>query len=369
MILKNLSLTNFRIHKQTNIELSPNLNFIIGGNGQGKTSIIEAIYFLCTTKNYKNSGDKELLRFGNEHYEINATFSENTDSAARIFYSSQENKRNFFYNNKLLTKAADIIGNLPVVLLTPEDHFITQGYPAERRKFVDSIISQAYKIYLETLLDFNRTLKQKARLLFLIREEKNKKYLEELSAWNEKLVAAGTKLISYRRKFVDEFNFYLRESYLNILEEKEKPEIIYDTFLATDEKEENFFLKLDEIKEEEIKRGQNLCGPHRDDFIFLIDKISLRTFGSQGQHKTFQVALKFAQFFFLKEKMNKKPIFLLDDVFGELDTNRSISISKYLKEVGQAIITITDFSNYSFLSKQESDRMFYLNDGEVKLVS
>lgn len=371
MILKNLVLTNFRIHKQSNIELSANLNFIIGGNGQGKTSIIESIYYLCTTKNYKSANDNDCVRFGNEHFEIKATFYENTDSTARIFFSKEENKRNYFYNSKPLTRSADIIGNHPVVLLTPDDHFITQGYPAERRKFVDAIISQAHKLYLETLLDYNKTLKQKARLLFLIREENSKKYFEELNAWNEKLAASGSKLISYRKKFVEEFKIFLKDSYKNILEEKEEPELIYETFLQSDndELEKEFLQKLNEIKNDEIRRVQNLCGPHRDDFLFLIDGIPLKTFGSQGQHKTFQVALKFAQFFFLKEKMNKKPIFLLDDVFGELDTSRSIQISKYLREVGQAIITITDFSNYTFLSKQAEDKTFLVENGEVKLVS
>lgn len=371
MALKNLELTNFRIHKHTILELSANLNFIIGGNGQGKTSIIEAIYYLCTTKNYKSAGDVDVVRFGEDSCDIKATFHENTENKSRIFFSNKENKRSYFYNNKLLSRSADIIGNYPVVLLTPDDHFITQGYPAERRKFIDSIISQAYKIYLETLLDYNRTLKQKSRLLFLIREENSKRYLDELNAWNEKLVIAGSKLILYRNNFVEEYREYLFAAYKKILEEKEEPKIYYETFLENDFSniEEKFHDKLKQLKQDEIKRAQNLCGPHKDDFVFFIDDINLKTYGSQGQHKTFQVALKFAQFFFLKEKMNKKPIFLLDDVFGELDTNRSISISKYLKEVGQAVITITDFSNYSFLSKEENDKMFIVNNGEVKLVS
>ena len=147
----------------------------------------------------------------------------------------------------------------------------------------------------------------------------------------------------------------------------EVPEISY-FFLngyIGEEIEKNFHDLIDERSDEEIRRASNLFGPHRDDFIFKINEINLKDFGSQGQHKTFQTALRFAQYFYLKEKIGRQPLFLLDDVFGELDTNRSIKISEYLKCVGQAFITLTDFTNYKFLKKNDKDRLIILNNGEI----
>jgi DNA replication and repair protein RecF len=149
--------------------------------------------------------------------------------------------------------------------------------------------------------------------------------------------------------------------------ENEAPGIVYD-FLNGDKDydiEQGFKNIIDSKREDELRRASNLCGPHRDDFIFEIDGINLRNYGSQGQHKTFQTALRFAQFFYLKEKTGKTPIFLLDDVFGELDINRSIKISDYLKSIGQAFITLTDFTNFSFLERGKNDMMIKLNNGEA----
>jgi DNA replication and repair protein RecF len=130
--------------------------------------------------------------------------------------------------------------------------------------------------------------------------------------------------------------------------------------------EEEFTAQINRKKEDELKRTTNLVGPHRDDFVFAINNLNLRSFGSQGQHKTFQVVLRFAQFFYLQRITGKTPLFLLDDVFGELDTKRSVKISEYLREVGQAFVTLTDFANFSFLKRTEKDLLLHINNGEIK---
>ena len=147
----------------------------------------------------------------------------------------------------------------------------------------------------------------------------------------------------------------------------EAPEILYsylDGYLS-DNIEEEFERQLSKRREEEIVRGTNLVGPQRDEFIFSINGKNLKTYGSQGQHKTFQVALRFAEFFYLNEIIGTEPIFLLDDVFGELDAYRAQKISEYLKEVGQAFITVTDLSDFSFLRRNETDRVIKIKSGEV----
>lgn len=367
MIVQQLSLNNFRIHGSSRLEFDPRLNFIVGGNGQGKTSVIEAIYFLCTTKNYKASPDLELLKFGESSYEINAVFSDISDNSVRIRFSPDENKRIYLKDGKPVHRSADVIGNFPVVLLTPEDHALTQGSPAERRKLMDSVISQGSAVYLNVILEYAKILKQRAALLNRIHEFREKNLNSELAAFTLKLVELGTEIIEYRKKFVDQFSALVKDVYTQIMDGQEPPEIVYRYLKSSPEENirDEFLKAVNARKDEEIRRGLNLTGPHRDDLEFTVSGRSLKAYGSQGQHKTFQVALRFAQFFYLKQISGKTPVFLLDDVFGELDAKRAARISRYLMEVGQAIITMTDLSNYNYLREMNTHKVFTIANGSV----
>ncbi len=368
MILNSVHLKNFRSHTDTKLNFSGELNFIIGGNGQGKTSILEAIYYLCTTKSCGSKSDSEVVNFSHDNFEVTGRFINITEDTARIFYSLLENKKYYFQNGKQIPRSADIIGKFPVVILTPADHSITQGAPADRRKFVDSVISQASNTYLKILLDYNKTLRHRSSLLTKIKEQRSKVKMAELDAWTDKLISSGAELIRHRINFIEEFNIFVKESYKIIMEENEVPEIFYvflDGYSGTDI-ESGFKELVNKKREEELRRASNLIGPHRDDFIFEINKMNLKNYGSQGQHKTFQTALRFAQFFYLNDRTGKTPLFLLDDVFGELDKNRSAKISEYLKHVGQAFITLTDFTNINFLNSSSRDCIIKLNNGQVE---
>ncbi len=369
MILTSVQLRNFRSHKNTALNFSEKLNYIVGGNGQGKTSILESIYYLCTTKSSSSKSDSEAVRFNENEFEIIGSLKNLTENIIRIFFSLNESKKYYFLNNKQIPRSAEIIGKFPVVLLTPADHAITQGSPAERRKFVDSVISQASETYLNILLDYNRTLRQRSSLLNQLKENRSRGLLEELDAWTQKLLQTGTEIIKHRINFIEEFNSNIKESYNTIMGNNEIPSVQY-SFLSGDNNatdiEKSFGDLLAEKREEELRRGTNTVGPHRDDFIFEINDVNLRNYGSQGQHKTFQVALRFAEFFYLKERTSNTPVFLLDDVFGELDTHRAVKISEYLRQVGQAFITLTDFTNFSFLKKNDDDMLIRLNNGTVE---
>lgn len=367
MILKSIRLKNFRIHKNTELEFSDKLNYIVGGNGQGKTSILESIYYLCTTKSFNTKVDSEVLRFDENEFEINGMFTDLTKNRVKVLYNFSENKKNYFQNDKIVSRSADVIGRFPVVILTPADHSITQGSPSERRKFIDSVISQASETYLKILLDYNKTLRQRSSLLTRIKETRNPGLYEELDAWTEKLINSGSEIIRHRLKFIEDFNSYIRDSYEIIMGNDEVPGIYYSFLENSDGEdiEKRFGEILEEKRTEELRRATNLVGPHRDDYILEINGLSLRTYGSQGQHKTYQVVLRFAEFFYLKEVSGKTPLFLLDDVFGELDTSRSVKISEYLREVGQAFITLTDFSNLSFLNIGEKDNVFRIRNGAI----
>ena len=366
MILSQLILSNFRIHKNTILNFSEALNYIVGGNGQGKTSVLEAAYYLCTTKSFY-SKDIEAISFEEDEFEIKGIIKDLIENNNRVYFSLPENRKYYFQNSKLISRAANIIGKFPVVILTPADHAITQGAPAERRRFVDSVISQASSTYLNILLDYNKTLKHRSVILNSLKESFNRQLENELSAWTEKLIDSGVELILHRKKFVNDFIEYVSDSYTKIVEEIETPFIEYSYLDKSNVKniKEVFEKILNEKREEEIRRTLNLVGPHKDDFIFSINNINLRTYGSQGQHKTFQTALRFAEFFYLKESTGKTPIFLLDDVFGELDASRAGKISECLKHVGQAFITLTDFADFSFLTKTENDLVIRLNNGQI----
>lgn len=369
MILSSVFLKDFRSHLNTSINFNSGINYIVGGNGQGKTSVLESIYYLCTTKSNISRSDTEALRFDQNNFEIKGLFKDLTEDNVRLIYSSEDNKKYYFLNEKLVNRSAEVIGKFPVVILTPSDHSITQGSPIERRKLVDSIISQASSNYLFSLLDYNKTLRQRSSLLNALKESRNKIDRNELNSWTEKLIKTGTEIIVYRKKFIDEYNKYVRESYFEIMNNEEVPAINYsylDNVNADSNIIKEFERLINEKKDEELRRGVNLVGPHRDDFVFQINNFNLKTFGSQGQNKTFQTALRFAEFFYLKDITNKVPIFLLDDVFGELDANRSVKISRYLKKIGQAFITLTDFADFSFLSKDENDSLIKLKNGQIE---
>ncbi|MBU2491043.1 MAG: DNA replication and repair protein RecF [Bacteroidetes bacterium] len=367
MILNNIELTNFRLHINTVLNFSDKLNYIVGGNGQGKTTILEAIYYLCTTKNLNQSPDSEALTFNESYFELTGKFKDLTEEKSRLVYSVETNKKTCFINEKQFYKASLIIGKFPVVTLTQSDHSITFGSPADRRKFIDSVISQSSETYLKILLDYNKTLRQRSSLLSLLKESREKSLFDEFDAWTETLIKTGAEIVKHRINFLNEFSEYVKNSFVKIMEGSESPEIEY-YFLGdnkTDKVEENFRREIKNRRNDELIRATNLVGPHRDDFVFKISGFELRKYGSQGQHKTFQIALRFGEFFFLKDVLGKTPVFLMDDIFGELDTYRSQKISGYLREVGQAFITMTDFNNIESLHISEKDKIIKVEKGAV----
>lgn len=370
MILKSIELRNFRLHKNTHISFSDRLNYIIGGNGQGKTTILEAVYFLCTTKSINQASDSDVVNFKEKEFQITGFFSDLTDNKVRFFYNMDNPRKNYFLDEKQIYRSSSVIGKFPVVTLTQSDHSITAGSPSERRKLVDSIISQASSTYLTILLEYNKTLRQRSALLSQIRETRNPALYEQLDAWTDSLIISGSEIIKHRKQFVSEFENYVRQAYKRIMGSEEIPVIEYSYLngIKSDKIKDEFEKQIANKRNDELNRASNLIGPHRDDFIFKTNNNELRKFGSQGQHKTFQIALRFAQFFYMKDALGKSPIFLLDDVFGELDSFRASKISEFLQEVGQALITLTDFSKIENLHKNETDNVIKVNNGTIAYV-
>jgi DNA replication and repair protein RecF len=367
MVLNKIELKNYRLHSNTKINFSNYLNYIVGGNGQGKTSLIESIYYLCTSKNLTQSKDLEVASFNEAYFNVIGNFTDLTNNNVRVYFNNDENKKTIFVDDKQIGRASNLIGKFPVVTLIPANHLITQGAPADRRKYFDSVISQSSSTYLKILLDYNKTLRQRSSLLNQIKESKSKKLLDELSVWTETLFNQGTEIIEHRIRFLNLFKDYIDDSYKKIMDNSEIPTIEY-SFLNNSEVDnvrKEFADELKKKREFEIIRGKNLVGPHRDEFIFKINDKELKKYGSQGQHKTFLIALRFGEFFYLKSIIGRTPIFLMDDIFGELDAFRAKKISEYMKEIGQAFITLTDLSNFEYLTKSEEDLIININNGQV----
>ena len=367
MILKQIELQNFRLHKNTSLNFSDKLNLIVGGNGHGKTSILEAIYYLCTTKNLNLASENDVIMFCEQYFEAKGSFYDLTKNQTRIFFDTAKSKKNFFLDDKQIFNSSSIIGKFPIVSLIQSDHAITQGAPSERRRFVDSVISQASHTYLEILLEYSKTLRQRSSLLSQIKESRNVNLFSQLDAWTEALITTGAEIIKHRIRFVKEFSAHVTEAYNHIVENAEEPLIIYNALAELDEENiaKGFRQELAVMREDELRRGTNLVGPHRDDFIFSINGLELKRFGSQGQHKTFQIALRFGQFFFMKEKLGKTPIFLMDDVFGELDSYRAGKISEYLSQIGQAFITMTDLTKTEALNINAENILIKVHNGKA----
>jgi len=373
MILKFIEIRNFRNHIHTRIEFSDNLNLFIGGNAQGKTSILEAISYLCLTQSFNASSDQYVLNFNAKFFEVNGKFDLENGHEVSVRVSFEEGQgKKIFLNREAVEKFSTIVGRLPVVILSPRSREVVQGSPEDRRKFFDLAIAQTSSIYTDELVDYRKILKQRNKVLSAIAngEVKFEQGLDLLDVWDESFVDYASRIIFRRIKFMREFVNFFKSAYLKF-DEPEDVEIDYMTTIeigAGDNVEmikERFKTILHQVRSEEIKRGMTLIGPHRDEFVFKINGHELRRFASQGQMKTFLVALVIAKFFYLKEKKSETPLLLLDDVFGELDLRRAEKLISIVGDIGQTFITATDFSAISGIEGRFKAKKFIVNSGTV----
>jgi DNA replication and repair protein RecF len=373
MKFREVRLRNFRNHEETEIGCAPGRNVFLGNNGEGKTNILEAISYLCLTKSFYASTDATAVQFGQQGFTVGATALSDIDVSYKIdvSYSKETREKKIAVNNGTVEDKSSVIGMFPVVVLSPENANVTSGTPADRRRFIDVVISQSNKSYLQDLMEYRRILRQRNRILF---EAKGAQRATQdlLEPWNENLINRGAQISHRRAKFVEEFTPYLIGAYTEIAGKEEEPSIIYDSSIKTDssqtpEQERLLFRKqLEQQQVEEQKLGTTLVGPHKDELVFEINGVGLKAFASQGQHKTFLVALKVAEFFYLHERCQETPVLLLDDVFSELDSPRSEKLLSMTGNLGQTFITATDEQRFPGASKQESDfARYYVHKGNV----
>ena len=336
------------------VRFEDGVNVIIGPNGAGKTNILEAIHLLCLSRSFLTSRDQVVLRDGASHYEVIGTFDTDRrgEVRVRVAYVPGEGKK-VFVGGAPLERMTDIVGRFPVVIFSPEDQRMTAEGPEYRRRFMDNIIAQSSSVYLENLLRYRQALKQRNELLLHARRTRRAPDPVVLDALTEGLLEPGAAIIAARMAFIDAFSQHLDRAHARIAEVAEKPRLTYQPFpkdlaVSTDGEvaevhavRDAFATQLLRRADQERDRGMTLCGPHRHDLDLFLDALPVRRYASQGQHRTYGMALKLAQYDYLQERGAERPILLLDDVFDNLDPSRIEAFLDILDSdsIGQSITT------------------------------
>lgn len=365
-------LQHFRNHSQSIAEFGPGVNALLGKNGQGKTNIIEALSFLSLTKSFYAATENTVLQIGKPRFEVAGEFIGDSGSGHKVVvqYDRDSGEKGFTVNNVKPESLSSVIGRFPVVLLSPEKSAITFGGPSERRRFLDLVLSQMNREYLISVLEYRRVLRQRNALLGNVQTSGN---LEALEPWNEALARHGSRVTFRRREFISEFGAYVTAAYKNLTHGGEEPGMAYVTVAGGEEQDPVDVIEgrlresLNERRAEEIRRRMTLVGPHRDELKLTLNGLGIQKYASQGQHKTFLVALKIAEFQYMRERLNETPMLLLDDVFSELDEERSRCLVGLASTLGQTIITATDESVFRGAIKWNgTNRKFYVENGTVR---
>ncbi len=357
MIVKSLELKDFRNYKDLKIDFDSGVNILYGDNAQGKTNILEAIYYTATTGSHKGSKDKDVINFDADEAHIK-TIIDKEGLERRIDMHLRRSKSKGIAVDKVrLKKAVELLGILNIVLFSPEDLSIIKDAPSERRRFVDMELCQLDHIYLYDLNNYNKIINQRNRLLKDVYF--NPEYRDMIKIWDNQLISYGKKLIGRREKFIEQLNIIIEEIHNKLSGGKERLKIKY----VPNVKAEEFEDKLRSSFEKDIKLKMTGSGPHRDDFVFYGNDIDIRVFGSQGQQRTAALSLKLSEIELVKQVTRDNPVLLLDDVLSELDGNRQTYL---LNNIGgiQTIITCTgldDFVNNRF----EYDKVFRVYSGTI----
>ncbi|WP_294344396.1 DNA replication/repair protein RecF [Prosthecochloris sp.] len=347
MRLQEIKLVNFRKHSDLIFAPTDGINVLYGPNGSGKTNILEAIHYCALAKGLNKSLDRECLRFTADYFLLHGRFIDERDIeiAVKVSYAKASDKK-IFLNSEELKKYSGLVGRIPCITFSPMELTVVNGSPQERRRFIDNALSQTDKRYLDDLLQYRRVLQQRNTLLSVMGESTINS--DNLDVWTERLSLLAGSIISARLDFIERLLIYCRSVYEQ-LGLGEVPGLSYRSSVSRQiadmkEKEivEAMMLRFKEITSQELHRKQTLLGPHRDDIVFRLDGIEVKKYASQGQLRTFLIAIKLALQRFIHEVTGESPLFLLDDLFSELDRKRVEKVLLLLKGSGQSIITATD---------------------------
>ncbi|MFP5470992.1 MAG: DNA replication/repair protein RecF [Bacteroidia bacterium] len=349
MKLKSLSIVNFKSHLEANYSFSKRIVCFTGNNGAGKTNLLDAIHYLSFCKSYFNAIDSQNIHHEQNFFVIQGFYDHNDGESELYCGVKQGDKKRFKINKKDYQKLSDHIGKFPAVMISPYDRDLIGDGSDVRRKLMDSIISQLDKEYLQTLISYNRVLAQRNALIKHMAAER-KINQSNLEIWDIQLAELATNIRQKRLNFLEDFVQLFNDYYRFISGSEEQVSVEFlDSVNGEDYTE-----SLNANFKRDMALEYTSVGAHKDDLIFLIEGKPIKKFGSQGQQKSYLVALKLAQYEFLKRKSGKKPILLMDDVFDKLDQQRVSNILKLVHDdvFGQVFITDTDSSRLEKLFKE-----------------
>lgn len=366
MYLKKLKLTNFKNCSSADIDFSAKINCFIGDNGAGKTNILDAIYYLSFCKSYFNSIDNQNIKHEEDFFAVHGEyFNEDETNDLISCVQKKAKKKSFKKNKKEYDRLADHIGLIPLVMISPYDRDLINDGSELRRKYIDGVISQFDNIYLKGLLAYNKTLLQRNTLLKQF-AERNYFDKSSLQVWDNKLCELGIIIHEKRHDFLIEFNPLFESYYQYLSQGSENVEIVYDSQLLQK--------PMQDLLEENIEKDRMVKyttqGIHKDDLILNINGFPVKKYGSQGQQKSFVIAIKLAQFEYTRLQKKFKPILLFDDIFDKLDDKRVQQIIHLVNEnnFGQVFITDTQKQRITHLFEQaDIDHLiFSVNSGNVE---
>jgi DNA replication and repair protein RecF len=350
MWIKKIKIKNFRNYESEEINLEKNINIFYGQNAQGKTNIIESIFLCSLGKSFRTKKDKEMIKLNEQNALVEVEY-EKSDRDGKIKIEIG-NKKNIYLNGIKIKKLSELLGNLNIVIFTPDDINILKGGPQNRRRFLDIMISQLRPNYMHILNLYIKTMEQRNNYLRQIKEEHKDENLLEI--WDEKLAEYAIKIYEYRKEFIEKIIKKLDTIHKNITNGEEQIELEYVTECDSKEK----YLKLlKERRKLDIIKGFTTKGVHRDDFMIYINKKDIKIFGSQGQNRTAMLSLKLAELQVIYDEIGEYPILLLDDFMSELDKTRRKNFLENI-EGTQVIITGTeklDIENLEYLEYNVSN--------------
>ena len=372
MILNKLSIINYKNIQEATLTLSPKMNCFIGHNGAGKTNLLDAVYYLSFCRSAYSSMDSQVIRHDQDFFVVEGEYtddrgvrSEDQDELRKLsIYCGMKRgtKKHFKCNKKEYKRLSQHIGLIPLIFVSPADTYLVDGGGEERRRLMDMVISQYDNLYLDALNRYNKALQQRNTMLKMEEEPD----LELISIWEEQMAAEGEVIYEKRSAFVQELIPVFQQIYQQISDDKESVSLRYVSHGQRGPLLE--VIQRDRMKDRAV--GYSLHGVHRDDLEMLLGDYPMRREGSQGQLKTFVIAMKLAQFSFLKRTCSKTtPLLLLDDIFDKLDAHRVERIVNLVasEEYGQIFITDTNRDHLDKILQANSFdyQLFSVEDGEV----
>lgn len=366
MYLKQLKFSNFKNYQEAELQFSSRINCFIGQNGAGKTNVLDAIYYLSFCKSYFNPIDFQNIKHEEDFFAIHGDYVRKQDAVDKVHCVLKRNhNKHFKLNEKRYDRLADHIGLIPLVMISPYDRDLINNGSEVRRKYIDGVVSQFDRNYLNNLLDYNKALAQRNALLKHFAE---KRYFDEiaLEIWDVKLIKLGHEIAEKRKAFIDDFTPIFQKYFTLISGGNEQVELNYQSSLCSAKMED--LLKENLAKDRAVRYTS--AGAHKDDLDFLIDGFPIKKYGSQGQQKSYVIAIKLAQFEFMRKLKNYKPILLLDDIFDKLDNQRVEQLINLVSEenFGQVFITDTQRERVEklFHATQLDHRLFEVVKGTIK---